>query len=848
VKAEKFKALLIFAILFLIIVSAGRILDSSALSLIPWNFNAGMILLFAFFFKARDIWFIALLELGFSFISPESGNLALALSVSALNIAVFFLLSRYLMFQFGIINHEFRTVFILKLVFIFLSLSLIHGIGTEVIRLFFFGSLIQPINIFTSFLKDMSGALTIAAILIPFFYRLFPELLKKIDRIFSKQFKFSQINLNIIFFLSLALTILIILIGAEIAEPGVLLLFFPIFYVIFLISFPRLYFLALYAVQLLLLYLFAYSEQFNQLSPEFQLGLFSVIVLGFFITGNFAIDIHDLFGWSGLFSAALSMQQELLMIFNKDGKIYFANPIAKKMFGILKENQSTAKLLFHPNHRRISIFPDLYESIEDILNGLSSMVKEFTIDSVNRTTIINLRLNAISLGPFRFCMVQGLETTNERAIESALIEQTWLDSLTQIPSRQRGMQIANELIGKNIRFTCVCLDIDNFQIFNQRHGNELGDKLLIGVSNNVKKALLKGETLFRLQGDQFIILGPTKDDSATRRLAERIEISTTDPIQIKDRDFLLNQSFGYAVWPDHGQDAQEILENALYALGEAKKAGTGKRKEFNHEWYAIRSLQRWIDDNMERGITHEEFVPYYQPIINKRNNSLIGAEALLRWIHPERGMICPGDFIPIAERNGLIMPIGEFILRRATRDAEKFSRHMNKPFLISVNVSPSQFFNTDIISLIQSLVENSKGIVIQLEITEGMLIQDMSKVSNLLNQFRNIGVRSAVDDFGTGYSSLQYLSELPVDSVKVDRSFVKNLNSIKDDQRFLRSVVALLKELNFSITTEGIENTFQEQLLLSIGCEILQGFKYSKPVNFDAFLELIRDQSWINTN
>jgi diguanylate cyclase (GGDEF)-like protein/PAS domain S-box-containing protein len=405
------------------------------------------------------------------------------------------------------------------------------------------------------------------------------------------------------------------------------------------------------------------------------------------------------------------------------------------------------------------------------------------------------------------------------------------DALTNLPNRTLFReQLENGLrrVRRNEHVAVLFLDLDHFKGVNDSLGHPIGDDLLRDVGKRLTDCVREGDTVCRLGGDEFAIIQVGEDPVASpTSLANRLIGAISAPYEIQGHQITIGVSIGIAVSPADGSDPDQLLKNADLALYRAKAEGRGIFHFFEIGMDARAQARRLLEVDLRAAISRNEFVVYYQPIQHLTDERVVGFEALLRWNHPLRGLIAPLNFIPLAEETGLIVPIGEWVLRTACRDAVKWSQDV----CVAVNLSPAQFKNRKLVdSVISALAESGLAAYrLELEITETVLLQDSDATLATLNKLRALGVRISMDDFGTGYSSLSYLRSFPFDKIKIDRSFVSELASRDGSMAIIRAVTGLGKSLGISTTAEGVETDEQLALLRLEGCTEVQGYLFSPP-------------------
>jgi diguanylate cyclase (GGDEF)-like protein/PAS domain S-box-containing protein len=405
------------------------------------------------------------------------------------------------------------------------------------------------------------------------------------------------------------------------------------------------------------------------------------------------------------------------------------------------------------------------------------------------------------------------------------------DALTDLPNRtlfREQLEQALRCAKRNDHVAVLCLDLDHFKGINDSLGHPIGDDLLKDVAGRLIRCVREGDTVCRLGGDEFAIVQVGRDPQASpAKLASRLVEVISAPYEIQGHQITIGLSIGIAVAPNDGSDPDQLLKNADLALYRAKADGRGIFHFFEVGMDARAQARRVLEVDLRGALLRDEFVVYYQPIQNLTAGQITCFEALVRWNHPLRGLIAPLNFIPLAEETGLIVPIGDWVLRTACKDAAAWSQDV----CVAVNLSPAQFKSRNLLSSIVSALAGS-GLAacrLELEITESVLLHDSEVTLATLYKLRALGIRISMDDFGTGYSSLSYLRSFPFDKIKIDRSFVSELASHDDAMAIVRAVTGLGKSLGIPTTAEGVETNEQLALLRSEGCTEVQGYLFNPP-------------------
>ena len=423
------------------------------------------------------------------------------------------------------------------------------------------------------------------------------------------------------------------------------------------------------------------------------------------------------------------------------------------------------------------------------------------------------------------------------------------DTLTNLPNRMLLQDRLSRMMLKakrNKTYVAVLfLDLDRFKKINETLGHDIGDKLLLEVARRLENCVRKSDTVARIGGDEFgVILDDLRDVKFVAVVARKFLQALSKPVIIQEYELYATCSIGISLYPDDGEDEDVLLRCADTALYRAKDAGKN-----NYQYYTADMNTRafeflLMESGLRKAVENDELVVFYQPLIEPENNTLVGMEALLRWQHPEKGMVSPGDFIPLAEETGLIEPIGEWVLEAACAQNKKWQDAGYPPVKVSVNMSARQFSKKNVAEMISGILEKT-GLspeYLGLEITESVIMQDVKSTIAKLKRLHDMGICLSIDDFGTGYSSLSYLKLFPIDYLKIDRSFVFNITSDSTDAAIATSIILLAHSMNLKVVAEGVETEEQLELLRQQGCDYIQGFLFSKPVaaeEFASFFELL---------
>ena len=432
--------------------------------------------------------------------------------------------------------------------------------------------------------------------------------------------------------------------------------------------------------------------------------------------------------------------------------------------------------------------------------------------------------------------------------EQEVLHMAYHDALTGLPNRLQlfnRLEYALEVAERERRQLAVLsLDIDRFKIVNDSLGHEVGDQLLMTVAQRLRDTVERSDIVCRIGADEFALVLTDVDTAVfAAHLAEELLPRISELILVEEHAISLSPSIGIAMYPQDGADAGGLLRNADAAMGRAKEGGGNSFRFFDQTMNKAASERLDLETALRMAVERQEFVVYYQPQVRLRDRSVPGCEALIRWRHPRRGLVPPAEFIPLAEETGLIVPIGIWVLRAACEQLQRWRGDGFADLTVAVNLSARQFIQPDLARHIRTVVEET-GLpphALEIELTESTVMSDAERAVGVLRQLRAIGIRVSVDDFGTGYSSLSYLRKLPINSLKIDRSFIADLGVDADDDAIVQTIIALGKVLRLEEIAEGIETEAQAEFLNRHGCALGQGYLFAPPMPADAFAAWLRE-------
>ena len=444
--------------------------------------------------------------------------------------------------------------------------------------------------------------------------------------------------------------------------------------------------------------------------------------------------------------------------------------------------------------------------------------------------------------------VSGSQTdiTQRKKAESQLERNAFYDALTNLPNRALFSERLNRMITRNQRsqgaFAVLFLDIDRFKKINDSLGHHTGDRLLVEASARFERCLRPGDTVARLGGDEFaVLLGELSGIEDVHQVANRIHAELEKPFQLDGHEAFVTVSMGIALAQGNESSAEELLRSADIAMYRAKGTGRGRHEVFEATMHQRAVKMLAMETDLWRALERDELRLHYQPIISLQTGEIGGFEALVRWQHPERGLVSPADFIPLAEESGLIVPIGWWVLEEACRQAKTWQNQFGELWM-SVNLSPKQLSQPDILERVQGALERSgfDGQYLKLEITESVIMENTESAAQMLRSIKEMGVRFSMDDFGTGYSSLSYLHRFPLDTIKIDRSFVSQMKPGARDHEIVNTIISMSRGLKMNVVAEGVETAEQLQALRKMRCGHAQGFYISRPQPSEQIEELLK--------
>lgn len=549
-----------------------------------------------------------------------------------------------------------------------------------------------------------------------------------------------------------------------------------------------------------------------------------------------------------LLNSIINTAADGIAVVDLDGKVEFANPALSSLVGY-----ATPEL--HGMQFSELLHTDAASTgFED---ALFAPTRGASIDPVNLQTQartrdghsipVEIRASGMTVNDeSKFTIVIRDISERTRSAER-LWQLTHFDELSGLPNRLLFRQLLEQALldanRENKPMALLFIDLDRFKLINDTAGHDGGDEVLRQVTARLRQCLRESDLISRFGGDEFAALMRDLDDpEAARAAATRVLDAAARPYHLNGEDYHLSASIGISTYPSDSPDAASLLRNAELAMYRAKDQGKNNFQFHSPQMNARATEYVTLERSLRQAVERNEFIVHYQPQVEVATGRVIGAEALLRWNRPGAGMIAPDKFIPLAEETGLIVPIGCTVLRQACTEARRWQDAGTRGFRIAVNLSPRQFAQSELVADVRRIVKEC-GLApesLELEITESMVMDNPERAAAILSELRAVGVQLAIDDFGTGYSSLAYLRRFPVNTIKVDRSFIQDVPANTDDVAITHAIIAMGRSLRLSVVAEGVETPAQANLLRRLGCDLMQGYLISKPVaaaEFGRFLQ-----------
>ncbi|MCA1318409.1 EAL domain-containing protein [Bacillus tianshenii] len=538
------------------------------------------------------------------------------------------------------------------------------------------------------------------------------------------------------------------------------------------------------------------------------------------------------------FLSVIESANDAIIISDCTGTIISWNKGAEKIFGFEKDEVVGEKLQ--------TIIPKRYQEAHQ--KGMNRYISTEEPKVIGKTVELEAVKKDGSEIPIELSLAAWKEEdtiffssiirdiTERKRNEKKMDRMVYLDSLTGLPNRlllNDRLSLAMDLADQNKHsLSIMFIDLDRFKYINDTLGHAVGDQLLIEVANRIQSLLGKHDTLSRQGGDEFIVLLPQITASEVTKRAKAIVDALNSSLLVEDLELYITPSIGIAMYPTDGKDIETLIKNADTAMYQVKELGKNNFQFYTPAMNEAVSRRMKLEIGLRKALERHEFTVVYQPQINVNTNQIIGAEALLRWNHPEWGSISPAEFIPIAEETGLILQIGEWILKEACLQNKRWQDQGYKPLRMAVNISSRQFQQSDLLDRVKNILKETglEARYLELELTES-IIQDSKHAVGKMQQLKDMGIHLSIDDFGTGYSSLNYLKTFPIHTLKIDQSFTRNIYADPKDASLVETIITMAHNLNLKVIAEGVETVEQLQFLQQKHCNEAQGYYFSRPIS-----------------
>ncbi|MDF9776431.1 sensor domain-containing phosphodiesterase [Pseudomonas baetica] len=545
-----------------------------------------------------------------------------------------------------------------------------------------------------------------------------------------------------------------------------------------------------------------------------------------------------------LFQRAVEQSANAFLLVNCDGVVEYVNP----SFTAITQ-YSTEEV----HGQRLSELPALENLSELLFDAPSALAKSNSWQGEFKSRRKNLEPY---WGQLSISKVYGdnrelthyigiyEDITQTKLAQQRIERLAYTDNLTNLGNRPAFIRNLDERFARDsdAPISLLLVDIDNFKRINDSLGHQTGDKLLISLARRLRNSLIPSGSLARFASNEFAVLLDNSDLTAGQQVANQLLATLDKPMFVDNQLISVTGSVGLACAPLHGRDPQTLMRNAGLALHKAKANGKHQVQVFTEALNAEASYKLFVENNLRRALTQNELDVFYQPKLCLRSGRLLGMEALLRWDHPEKGMIRPDQFISVAEETGLIIPIGKWIARQACRMSKALTAYGLGNLQVAINLSPKQFSDPDLVASIANILKEEAlpANLLELELTEGLLLEATEDTHLQLDQLKRLGLTLAMDDFGTGYSSLSYLKKFPIDIIKIDRSFIHEIPDNQDDMEITSAVIAMAHNLKLKVVAEGIETADQLSFLRRHRCDVGQGYLFDRPIPGNELIEKLK--------
>lgn len=554
--------------------------------------------------------------------------------------------------------------------------------------------------------------------------------------------------------------------------------------------------------------------------------------------------------YDALFDAAMAAAQVGIFI-HQDGRFKYANAHLLQLIGYsadeLIDRMGPLDLLA-PGEQALFL-----QHLAEETAGISSHQYELSVRHKDGESIpVSLLGRSTRFNGRAASVASVLNISAQREAERQARELADFDALTGLPNRRlladRMVQLLAVAEREQGAAALIFLDLDHFKRINDSLGHSLGDELLCAVAQRLSTVVRRVDTLARLGGDEFVFALPSTHSGAAAEIARRLVEVCNEPFFVGGHELTVTASLGISLYPQDGKDAETLLKNADTAMYKAKEQGRNAFQFYASAMNTAMLERLLIESDLRRALRLNEFTLDYQPLVSLQSGLIVGVEALVRWRHPELGIIMPDSFIQVAEETGMINRLGDWVLGEACRQAQAWCDAGLPQMIVAVNVAPVQFRQAGFVEAVAGALAASglEAGLLELEVTERTVMHDAEIHLGTLSSLNRMGVELSLDDFGTGYSSLAYLKRFPVGKLKIDRSFIRDLESDPDDRAIASTIISMGRNLRLTVLAEGVENAQQLALLRDMGCDMAQGYYFSRPLPAGEMTALLRQQPFLN--
>ncbi len=550
------------------------------------------------------------------------------------------------------------------------------------------------------------------------------------------------------------------------------------------------------------------------------------------------------------FRALVQNATDLIAVLAADGTVRYESPSHQRVLGRAASAEPATSMLalVHPDDR-----PQLEDALLHLAEhpeGLVTLEYRSAHADGSWRVIESTGANLLADPAVAGIVFNSRDVTDRRRAEEKLLHDAFHDELTGLPNRalfmdRLGQAMATARARPGEIAAVLFLDVDRFKIVNDSLGHPAGDELLVWIAATLTATVRPVDLIARVGGDEFtVLLAGSRDAADVVRIAERIQEQLATPLDLSGHEVFVTASIGIAIATAEHQHPADLLRDADTAMYRAKASGRACHVVFNRRMHRSVLARLQVEADLRRGIERGELRVLFQPFVAVRGGQVVGFEALVRWQHPQRGLLAPDDFLPVAEETGLIVPLGRLVMNEACRQVRELAVHAgDRPLTVSVNLSNRQFFQTDLFELVERALADSglDPALLGLEITEGVIIRQAQLASSRFKRLKELGVKLYLDDFGKGYSSLNYLHRFPIDILKIDRSFVARIEETASNVAIVEAIVHLAHQLHMEVVGEGVQTRGQLAKLAAIGCEYGQGHLFAPPIDFAAASALVAD-------